>query len=596
MRNSVPALCAVPARPLLARWTPRRRASLFALTATLCLAACATESPGPAPAAVVAPSPRTRQDFLTEADWQKELTASPDLKVLADAAGAPRRAAGVIEDESGRRLIWAEYAAAATTPREQVAAIFLSCKAPVAKAAAVCTAGKASYTATGATLTDAAGKPMETVAIGDPVMARTIVNRDRKTPTIVLAALNRGYHVDPVEAAAQADVSGFGKRRLVVVSAYGPAVGVNVQPIVAAAQKSALFDTVTVMDFARRADLQAIVPTMTPHDVLVWVGAGVLETKSGVTTTVGLTLSRGVLGDEMIHLNDPLALGEKRLIGGLLDAPALGGPGLLVFAGSRTVNPTGGSAALATAWQDHPVRPVVGFSGKITAKEAIAATAALLDQLGAGKTLDVAVQAGGHGMAATGTPAMLKAWKQARAASGFWAGTPGGKVPVSALLSVPIKIDPVCVQSASPCDYKQFSAEKDAGNKVESTQLHAGTAVFDCAPTFNGPWFACSGKNDATGQLFELKGLLLGTTLGEHALIYINGSASHAVQDIVVVGNATIGKVDAGGGSTTLYIGGQSALSPAAASTYVDAEGHCCVASSPLIQDNAQAGKLVLKF
>lgn len=543
--------------------------------ALVLLGGCGGE--GASPASTTPASPRTKQEPLTDAAWTKELDAAPDLKALADAAGQTRRAAGVIEDKDGHRLVWAEFAPGVDVARDQVVSIFRSCDK-----AQKCVVGKATYTATGAILTDAAGATLDKLPLGEPVLLKTFVNHDLKNPSTVLAPLSRSYHIDADVLKSQLGTVAFGKRRLVVLNAYGPAVGVSMQAVATAGQKHGLFDTVTVIDHARRTDLLDIAPILTPQDVVVWLGAGVVEQKSDGKHAVGLTLSRGVLGDEMIHYKD---------ITDLLAAPALGGPGLVVLAGTGTVNPAGSDAPLALLLQDGPVRPVVGFSGVISAGDAVQASATLVDQLGAGRTLAEALAAAGHGMATTLGEPLRKSWKLPGPSANFWAGKP----PATALLTVPVKVDPKCVPPVATCSYDAYKANQ--AKQLDATSLKAGAATFECAPTFQGPWFQCTGSNAATGQQFDLKGLMLGTELNSHVWIAIQGSASQAYRDLTVVGNATISNVDKGGGATTLSLGGSKAPSPAAASTYVDGDGNCCIASEPLIQDGiSQPGKLVLKY
>ena len=58
-------------------------------------------------------------------------------------------------------------------------------------------------------------------------------------------------------------------RRFVVLNAFGPALGVSAQAIVDAAKGSGLYQSVELIDHARRSDLWAIAPTLTPRDAFV---------------------------------------------------------------------------------------------------------------------------------------------------------------------------------------------------------------------------------------------------------------------------------------------------------------------------------------
>lgn len=547
----------------------------------LLLVGCGEDGPSaPATETTVPSVPRTKQQSLTEAEWQKELVNAPDLKALADATGQPRQASGIIQDQAQNTLVWAEFAADSATPRTEVKSVFRLCDVK-----GKCTAGTAAYTASGATLQDAAGKAMTSLVIGAPVLLKDFLKLDLKNPRTIQAPLAsdaRSFPVDAEVAQSQVDAGGFKKRRFVVLNAFGPEVGVSVQPLAAAAQKLGLYDSVTVVDFARRADLLAIAPTLAPLDVLVWLGAGVREMRSGTAHTAGLTLSRGVFGDEMINVREPV-------IADLLTAPALGGPGLIVLAGSNTTAMTGADIfALANGLQGGVTRPVVGFGGKVEAAQAVTAVTALLNQLAAGKDLESALATAGHGMSSSLDKTARQKWKLPVKVALFWPKKP----PSSAQLSVFFKVDPYCMKVVGDvCNYAIFKAAKTAGKQIPAESLSAGAARFECNPTFTGPWLECEGVNPGMGAKFTLKGLMFGTAVGDHMTLFIQGAASTLYQNVTVVGDAVFTKVDAGGGASTLMFNGI-----AAQSYYVNEDGYCCLAKQPLLEGatSAQLGTLQL--
>jgi hypothetical protein len=387
---------------------------------------------------------------------------------------------------------------------------------------------------------------------------------------LVGEALRRDVPVDAAVAQAELGAVAFGVRRLVLLSAYGPGVGADLTTLEQAAAATGRFDRVEVLHHARRADLRAILPTLTPLDAVIWLGAGVIDrfTDGKPDKSVGMTLARGVLGDELI---------SREQVKGLLDQPALGGPGLIVLAGSDslTADHASQSGLLAQELLGVPFRPVVGFDGALRWATAQAAAAALLQALGAGETLSAALAeasaaAGGATARTALDPTLADKWLLPKASADFWGGQQR-----TAKLDVFLKVTPKCVEPvAGACDLAAWKA----GVPVPSVDTTASSALFRCDVTVDGPFFTGAAKNAATGTDFEVRGLLRGVTVGEGVLLSLRGSADSKLRDITVLGEGLVESVDAGAGALTLRFGG-----PAAASTYRDAADRCCIAVTPLL-------------
>lgn len=515
---------------------------------------------------------RTKQENLQ--DWAAEVKNSAGLqKVLGELGNVQQQGlAGVIEDASGRRLVWAEYAPKADAPRTEVMGVWQVCDK-----AGKCTAGKANYTATGAELTDSEGKAVTSLAIGAPVLRKNLLNHNTTEAATVLAPLERSFKVDAVIARNRLELSSYKKRKAVILNAYGPQVGLDATPVRKAAEATGLFDSVEVVDFMRRSDLEAVLPILTPLDVVVWIGAGVQETFTDKPVkSMGMTVSRGVVGDQLYH---------KAFLEKLLAAPPLGGPGLVVLAGASSVSPEYALDKNTLSYHLNlaPTRAVVGFGAKVTAAEALSQTAALLTELAKGKDLGAAMTATGKWVSPLEKATAAK-WKLPGKAAAFW-----GKPPSKAELTLYVKVDPECTDAATTCDPAGY-AEGVAKSKVAATKLTAGSAKFECDLTFAGPYFECAADEAVTSTKFALKGVMGGRQAGDRFWLYVEGSTSPLYKDIALIGEGVIAKVDPYGGGSTLFFDGTAAASP-----YRDADGNCCVAKMPLLQSiDAKQGQIKL--
>lgn len=527
---------------------------------------------------VTAKSVRTLQQALDETAWLKELADDAALGGLATPLTQPLQAAGVIEDDDGGRLIWGEYAASPLAPRQEVKVIYRFCAG--ANAGSGCGVGRGEYTATGIALRDTAGAAVSHVGIGRAVLLKEAVKgQSEGYPTVLRGALEQSGLLDPAATAARFGQMTWGKRRFVVINAYGSEVGVAANKTRAAAQASGRYDEVMELSYARRTDVDRLLAILTPLDTLVWLAAGVVETyKSGKPAkSVGMTVSQGIFGDAYYH---------RDFVGPVLDHPPLGGPGLVVLAGSNTLfaDSPGQSGIFASYLRAFPYRPVVGFDGKMEADAADSAAAALIAALAKGDDLEqamVAASAAGGAMATSLLePETRKVW---------WLPLGNdkllGKKPSSGKLKLHMSINPpVCVDVGglgATCDAASFDAAAKAGKTVDPATLTAQHATFSCDAVFTGPYFTCSADNPTFGAKFEVRGVLQGGEVGATVAVYAHGSASDKVQGITLIGEGTIKVADVGGGSTTLLFDG-----PVVASTFSDASARCCITKKPALSSN----------
>ncbi len=555
----------------LSRWLATT-AGVTALAAT----AAGCGEPEEAAAAASLPARTSQQSLSLSCGataalcWPNELANNAALKAQVDAIAQPVQAAGEVVDAAGNRLVWAELAASATAPRGEVSAAWSLCTK-----AKVCTAGKAVYTASGAAFTDDTGKALTKLHIGAPVMRKTIKFLNKEDDSTQIGALkqpNPTYKIDADAARAQLQQVQFGKRRLVVLNAYGPQLGLDAGPLVSAAKATGLYDSVESIDYVRKSDVLALLPTLTGIDAVVWLGAGVVETGSpSKQRPLGLTVSRGVFGDQLIY-------GVQ--VGDLLTAPPLGGPGLIVLAASQVMPGATEEASpkiLAGKLGDPPARAVVGFTGQVTSAQALAAVSSLLGKLAGGATLDKALAGAGQPMVSTLDVTSQKLWKFAGKRSSFWGGSP----PSKAALTLHLRMEPPrCTHAIEPCNLASYNESYSAsGGQIPSSELTAGHASFLCQGlVFDGPWFSCTGKDANTSADFLVQGVLHGRGKGDRFWVAVDGTANLKFKQVFAVAEGIFEDLDTGGGRTAIRFKG-----PALSSTYRDDENRCCTPGGPYL-------------
>jgi len=534
---------------------------------------CGSDPAPPSAAAVAAPSaPRTLQEPIAQACtdkitvcWDAEVKKNAALGPLAAAVTKPFQAAGAIEDGDSNRLVWAEFAPTPDAARADIAVVWGLCK----KDGSGCSAGTAVYTPTGAAITDAAGKAVDRIGVGLPVLRKQLkAHAPDKDPTL-LAPLSQSIKVDAALARLALQKVKAKTRRLVIFNAYGAQVGLSAAPVAAAANAAGVFDSVEVIEFARVSDLSSTLPSLTAIDAVVWIGASVQEIFSDKSAKpLGLTVSRGVFGDQMIY---------GKTLPGLLDNPPLGGPGLVVLVASNALSADymTDATTIGHALNAAPARAVVGFGGKVAAADALDATAAFLKALCSGSALDAAMAASPLPLLTAVDKATRPKWLWPGKRSAFW----GAKAPSKAAMTLPVRMDPpYCTYPITPCTTQTWKTEYDS-NKIPADQLTAGHATFNCPSLeFDGPFFSCATKDANSSADFSVVGVMRGRGAGDRFWIAIDGTANTKYKQMFVVGEGLLDKTDQGGGKSSTPFSGL-----AAAAAYVDESNNCCAAGGPAL-------------
>ena len=574
---------------MLSRPLTHSRLAAIVLCLTFACAACGTNvSPGVGDNAQF--PVRTSQGGLTQDAWQALLKTDAAFAAVAAAQTQPWQIAGTIGAADGTTLTWAEFAPSADAPREQVTAVFRSCPKADGDTPPVCTLGAATYTATSATFTDAAGKAIDGhVPMGAPQAWEweTSTNLDNDNSTIVAGLAGDAAPLDVTTVLAQFNAILAQKRRFVLLSSYGAQMGVDVRDIALSAQASGRFDSIETMEYVRRGDIEKLMPSLTALDTVVWVGAGVQQKPSKAsppTKAIGMNVSRGVFGDQAYY---------GKIAGPLLDTPPLGGPGLIVLAGQNTfLGDVSDKASLAASWYEPGTRPVVGFSlplgtpgpdgyPRIAMRDVINATGTFIKRLGDGETLDAAMAEASAGQPFALTSPMAsdnrKKWTWTAPSSSFWA-----KQPSTGKLTIKLNLTKFghCVEPVETCDIATWKNGKQV-------TVANGRIELDCAnPTFVGPYFTCqNGDTNPMGTKFSVSGVLRGTGANDHLLFLVQAADGGPLGGAVIVadGVLTADGSDVGGGTTTYSFYGMAALSP-----FIDTDGNCCVVQpSTLTGDSA---------
>lgn len=569
----------------------------------LAAAALAFPLAGCGTAAVDEPSTETQsarisQSTLKADQWAALLSGDAQLTALEKAQKQPWLVAGSVVAADGGTFIWAEYAQDALVPRDQVAAVMRQCPKAAAGETPTCVYFKGQYTATGVTVTTAAGVPVQALPVAPPTAWEWTgtTNLDADNTTLVAALSSESdFIVDPDVVGRAWSAVHSNKRRLVVVSPYGRQVGVDLTPI-AAAVGPGLFDSVETIEFVRRSDLESLLPSLTIADTFVWVGAGVQPRVSKTAAPLapkGMNVSRGVAGDEVYY---------GKIAKNLLDMPPFGGPGLIILAGQNAVlaeaNP--GKDTLAGVWHDGFSRTVVGIQMRkedaligntyvtLPLNDVIAATGDLLGGLSQGKSLESAMadQPARGGLTWTSPMGLenRKLWRWPKPAATFWSQKPG-----TGTLTLRFSLVPQCKAKVAQCDIAGWQAV----TKIIQTENKPVTVV--CSnPSFVGPYFTCAGgDSQPPGTKFDVSGVVQGTNKGDRILFVADADDAGPMAGALVLGNGVIQDTsDVSGGSSSYKFDGTGAVS-----TYIDSNGYCCTSLNPIqLIGNTASDLSVLKL
>jgi hypothetical protein len=436
-------------------------------------------------------------------------------------------AAGGCLDDAVKTAGGTPVAAGRTEGSSQIEALWVAAESGGSEKAAVqvcvegsCSCAVVEFSEAGASATPTGGTDGALHVVGRPLLAKTLTSTELSGPTELAAA--SGTLLDG--ALPSLDPARFeGKRRFVVASAYGPAFGVSLAPIVQAAEQSGLFTEAREHPYVQAGHIDGYLRDLHAQDVLIWFGAGVRSDKGATGfKPEGMTVNRGVYGDQTYD--------RERLQAAL--APALlGGPGVLVLAGSETF----GSAGLglgAFGSQNHLIksagarpRVVVGFEGTVEPRAAMRAVRALTVALTDREALSAALASANAALQSEGSSAKMVSnldeddagrYVLPPAIGDYW----DGEAPASAQF-----VGNVLIGASTQCTPEGGGASY---NPVEKS------VQFFADVTFDGPFF--SGSKSEEDADFEVFGVLGGLHQGGQLRFWVRGSRDD-VHDITVLGD-----------------------------------------------------------
>ena len=482
-----------------------------------------------------------RQDAMEASAFQALAGTDADLgAVMAKAAAAgfaTVAAAGEVADSDGNVLRWGLLRHA--TGGERTAA-------QMCPAAGGCRSALIAIEGGAAVFTGADGQPAEPLLRAAPVLAKNLEGHDVSGKTTLATALLEAKDVVPAPA---------GTRRLIILSAFGGVFGLDLGPWKAAGDASGAFDQVVLRPYARPADVDDALLNGNVHDVVVWVGASVRESVGKAHKTVGMTVNRGVYGDETY----PAARAKE-----LLDRAPFGGPGTLILVGIESwgdgTSEESAQHALAHALPGAGERTVIGVRGSADTQTLLDAGGAALDALLAGKTLAEAVAAGTAkaGSATLQASRMLSAPDATLAGplADLWAGqTAPNKAVVYATITN------VC-----------FRADGSSYSENESF------ARPFLPVTVRGAFLSGQKKDATTGVEadFTLAGVIERPATGGRIWLRLAGDLGPSVRGVVLQGRGSfLDKTDTANPSRLFFDG------EADATEYTNAAGDRCVLKSP---------------
>ncbi len=537
----------------------RASSTLVILTLTPALVAGCGSAEGTASAgtdatttpATTLPSARlTRQEPLDaaaiDAAAKKSGTLAQALAKLKGDGYGSFVAAGVTADDAGITVTWAVYATASGQERTALD----RCEKEQCAAALVSLGNDGAPT-----FTDTAGASASGFTIGVPQLQKTLLGKDHAG----------GSKIGALEATVLPPVD-LSKRRLIIASAFGPAFGVDLAAFSSAATASGAFTEVKTLHYVRAADLDAALSGATPLDVLVWVGATVLD--SGVP--IGMTTNRGVFGDETYPLERVRDQVSAKV------AP-FGGPGVILLLGGSSAVGTGtNDTTLFNTLVGKAFRTVVGLDQTADAAHVLGAGAAFLKQLLGGGSLAAALSDGNAVFAAGGAKAKLVTNREDPAKT-----------------TIPGRIDALFGDKSNPkglrLNLNLYVVSKcfDAAGKPVVTPGETESFASAFADVdFQGPSF--SGTKKGVGDSFDVTftGLLGGTKVGDPIYLSAKGNLKSTIKNITVYGMGALvppSEKDAKDFPNRRFFDGE-----AIASSYNDAAGNTCILVKPRLSSVTQ--------
>lgn len=506
-----------------------------------------------------------RQEALSEGDLAKAPSCFAATRAAAEAQGFKTFVAAGVTAAGAVEVTWAELSGTGT-------------RVVVARCEGECVCAIGRREGGRAVFEDAAGAPVDLAPVGRPALAKTLTTTALDSPTKLDTKTGALLESPPPIEPARFK----GKRRLIVASAFGDAFGADWSAVVKAGTASGAFTVVEERPYITAAELDTLMDELHGLDVLVWFGHGVRVDKgTSGHKPEGMTVNRGLFGDETYD--------RERLKAALARAP-LGGPGLIVLAGSETFGSAAKGLQPFTALE-HLARAagtrgnaVVGFRGSVGAEDAMLAVRALLDGWLGGKPLAEAISGANAGLSDQGSPALLETNLDATEAGAY-----------TLLPSLASTWGDAAPSGGQYVGYLLISGSSKCGDAALTEQ----TVQFFADITFDGPFFHGSKKGD--GVDIEVFGLLEHLRPGARFEVIMRGSPNELVNGITVLGDARFcvpGGCGGGAAAASAYKpggGNMTFTGTADASEFKNATGETCRLTKPtLTQKGGKPGWIIL--
>lgn len=484
------------------------------------------------------------QSTIPVADWESVVAQDEQLQQVITAASSQDydtvKLAGRVKDDTSAILHWAVLTKSTDATAERIVA-----KACDSEGA--CRSGRLDPETAAFELHDGSDGGLAMVAA--PGMLKDLGGADHDGKTTLVGALT----------AEEVPIVDLKKRHFSVINSFGPAFGVDLSGWAALGSDSGAFTDVTVTDYARAATVQSAIESGSPFDVVVWVGASVREKLGANHKTVGMTVNRGIYGDETFTSTQVKAA---------LKASPFGGPGIVVLVGDESRGDGSSEEEenlnLFKEFRNNEAgRIVVAIRGRAGPEKALAAAGAFLGTYLGGSSLADSITAGNAALA--GTDAVLLSSRESVAAETFFVGALDGvwaedprEVRSNHYLSVNNRCFP------DPEDNTNFYSEDE------------GHVNFFVDVDFTGPFFTGSRTNADVGLDVQVDGVLLGTEPGSRIYLQIAGDVKLSVKGLTVWGaGQLVDEHDPDKPGRIFYDG------TALATDYTNDKGDNCVLLSP---------------
>ena len=438
-----------------------------------------------------------------------------------------------------------------------------------------CTVGIAWLDGGDVRIMDLAGKQIEPVKLPLPPLLREYVSQDEsKGTTLVSSPLE--------ESALPMEVSlDLGRRRVLVLSQFGPHTGFSAQSLLSGLDLSG-FDQTFVQYYVGTDELLHALASSYQHEVLVYVGQAVRKLLKDAKdpaqrwfTTKSYMVSKGIYGFE------PVGVDVIRQV--LANKAPLGGPGVVLLVASESIgdmSPATEDPKFETPFSllSTPGNVVAGFVGSASPQVILEAAHSFLSRLLGGATAGEALEHANSALDAWGEGARMVLTKDSDAnfrlpPKGL--AVFGGRTPKGGSLNLFFLLRPWCANA--PGQYEPL-LERQANPWFQEIQ-------------FQGPVFEAERSLEVAPEDYlqsQVKGVLGELREGAHFFFVFTGGLTKDFRDVTLYCNAEITSVEEAEGKIKLTFTGAARSLP-----FKSQDGQECILKytllEPLIHGQAQS-------